>query len=264
MEGIIFDIKRFAVNDGPGIRTTIFLKGCLLNCHWCHNPESKLFTIEKTQAIRKLGSKVFEYEKTIGYKTSVDTLLKEIAKEDKFMEQSQGGVTLSGGEPLAQQKFSLSLLQRLKAKNYHTAVDTSGAIHQSIFSQILDYTDLFLYDIKTLNPYLYKKYTGKSIQATIDNFQFLMQQKATIIVRIPVIPGVNMNEEEAQRMALFLSSFNNPHFKEVHLLPFHKLGKGKYNNEYQVFFDNTPEPTTVDVENFSKPFRRSGLEVTIH
>ncbi len=150
--GIIFNIQQFSVNDGPGIRTTVFFKGCPLGCWWCHNPESKSFDIEKING------------KTLGQEYTVDELFKEIEKDRIFYEESNGGVTFSGGEPFSQPKFLKEILVRCKKNGISTAIDTSGYIDTNILKQFVKITDLFLYDLKLIDPVLHLKYT--------DSFKF--------------------------------------------------------------------------------------------
>ncbi|OYT13869.1 MAG: hypothetical protein B6I19_02890 [Bacteroidetes bacterium 4572_114] len=171
MRGIVFDIKRFAIHDGPGIRTTIFLKGCPLKCWWCHNPESqdiKTFTDVKTIV---LDGAPFEKQEEIGKLMSVEELLEIIEKESVFYDESGGGVTFSGGEPLLQHEFLLEILKALKQKNIHTTVDTCGFAKWEIFEQIIDYTDLFLYDLKHIDQKKHKLFTGA------DNKQMIQARK---------------------------------------------------------------------------------------
>ncbi len=158
--GIIFDIKKYAIHDGPGIRTTIFFKGCSMVCQWCHNPESKNFGIE--DFVVKDRVKKSTKHKMVGYEISVDDVMKIVEKDRVFYDESNGGVTFSGGEPLLQINFLLELLKRCKKSNIHTVVDTSGAASWKDFEKIRNYVDLFLYDLKLIDDDLHQKYTGVS------------------------------------------------------------------------------------------------------
>lgn len=234
--GVIFDIKRFAVHDGPGIRTTVFLKGCPLACHWCHNPESiskKPFSF--TRKIQ-LDGKIFYDEEVIGYDTTVESVLQEINKEMIVMEESGGGVTFSGGEPLMQPDFLYELLLETKKMEMHTAVDTSGYANRKIIENIIPLTDLFLYDLKIMDSHKHKYYTGVSNEVVLANFEYLALENKAIHVRIPLINGINTDEENLTETIRFLEPFSNV-VERIDLLPYHKIGKHKYkqfNMEYQL------------------------------
>jgi len=163
MEGIIFDIKRFAVHDGPGIRTTFFLKGCPLNCWWCHNPESisKGIFFDKKQNV------------AIGKKYSVQDILIEAEKDRIFFDESDGGITLSGGEPLLQYEFTLEIVKELHQAGFHVSLDTTGYTSEKRISEIAEYVDLFLFDLKHLNDSLHKKFTGVSNIQILNNLRLL-------------------------------------------------------------------------------------------
>ncbi|HPL06444.1 MAG TPA: radical SAM protein, partial [Bacteroidales bacterium] len=162
MQGLVFDIKRFAVHDGPGIRTTLFLKGCPLNCAWCHNPEG---TSPEPQTVAKsisVDGQVFQEEEKVGLNMSVEQVMQELLKEKVFMDCSEGGVTFSGGEPLMQPAFLKSLLVACKKEGMHTAVDTSGYAKLSVIQDIAPYTDLFLYDLKLMDDKAHRHFTTVS------------------------------------------------------------------------------------------------------
>jgi len=171
-EGIIFDIKRYAINDGPGIRTTVFLKGCPLNCWWCHNPEGINLNIEKLNINKKINTKINQKEK-IGYKINVKDLTNELLKDYIFYKESGGGVTFSGGEPLIQIDFLHSILLECKKNNIKTAIDTCGYSTIKKIDKIYDYVDLFLYDIKFIDEKQHLKYTGKSNEKILSNLKYL-------------------------------------------------------------------------------------------
>ncbi|NHZ87227.1 MAG: radical SAM protein, partial [Planctomycetia bacterium] len=156
--GIIFDIKKYAIHDGPGIRTTVFFKGCTMECQWCHNPESKNFGIEEF-VIKDRVKKSTKHE-IVGYEMTIDEVMEKIEKDRVFYDESNGGVTFSGGEPLVQINFLLELLKVCKKSNIYTVVDTSGEASWKDFEKILNYVDLFLYDLKIIDNELHKKYTG--------------------------------------------------------------------------------------------------------
>jgi pyruvate formate lyase activating enzyme len=227
MKGLIFDIKRFAIHDGPGIRTTIFLKGCPLRCWWCHNPESCDVKAEPDKKHIKLDGRHFEQNNTIGKQMSVADVMKVIDKEAVFYDESNGGVTLSGGEPLLQNNFALALLEACKQNGYHTAVDTCGHVKTEILADVMKVCDLFLFDIKHLNSEAHRKYTGLGNELILKNLCFLVKAGKHVIIRIPVIPGINDSDSHFRELNDFLLETGG--IDEVHLLPYHSIAAGKYN-----------------------------------
>lgn len=239
MTGTIFNIQRFSVNDGPGIRTTVFLKGCPLHCAWCHNPESispeKDLMLHEDRCIRcgdcvavceqhairsDNGGFVTDREKCIrcgrcldvcyaearvlmGKEVTADEVMAEIVKDTVFFDQSSGGVTFSGGEPLLQHQFLTSLLEACKKKAIHTAVDTSGHIPADILRDVSRSVDLFLYDVKTLDDAVHQKFAGVSNRRILENLRLLIDLGKEIIVRVPIIPEINDNLEESH-VSVFL------------------------------------------------------------
>ena len=227
MEGIIFDIKRYAVHDGPGIRTTVFFKGCPLKCWWCHNPESISPRIQNyTREITFDGIKM-QVEDTVGYRITVENLVKEILKDAAFYEESGGGVTFSGGEPFMQSSFLKETAKACKENGIHVTVDTTGQTSKKNLEDVLPYVDLFLYDLKHLNEEKHYEYTGVSNRRILENLKFLQEKKKDVVIRFPVIPGYN-NDEENIRATLDLVSGLNGTIREVHLLPYHNIADGKY------------------------------------
>ncbi len=259
--GIIFNIQRYSIHDGPGIRTTIFLKGCPLNCWWCQNPESQLTeqemvfredrcigcgacsTICPSNVIQiKNGLPVTEKEKCIlcgkciekcpalaremiGKKLTTEEVIKEIEKDLVFYEESGGGVTFSGGEPLKQSEFLESLLNGCREKKIHTAVDTCGYISWEILNKISPKVDLFLYDLKLMDIGKHKKYTGVSNESILENLKKLSSIHHNIFIRFPVIPGLNDDDQNIKETGEFLSSLK---IAQVNLLPYHYMGIDKY------------------------------------
>jgi pyruvate formate lyase activating enzyme len=226
IKGIIFDIKKFALHDGPGIRTTVFMKGCPLDCWWCHNPESQKQTIEKIKKEYTIDNKILQLEEQIGYEISVEELLKIITQDNVFYDESKGGVTFSGGEPLLQHKFLLASLQKCKELGFHTTLDTCGYAEKAIFKQIIPFVDLFLYDIKILNKDKHKEYTSASNELILTNLQLLEEKKKRAIIRIPVIPTINTDNNELAEMGELLSKMS--FIESIELLPYHQLGVEKY------------------------------------
>lgn len=229
ISGVIFDIKRFAIHDGPGIRTTIFFKGCPLRCWWCHNPESHKILPEKFNGCNFLNninhSLSSQYDE-VGREVTIPELMKEIEKDSVFYEESGGGVTFSGGEPTMQPDFLLLLLKGCKEAGFHATVDTSGLAPTKIFKKIIDYTDLFLYDLKLMNDDLHKKYTGVSNDLIYKNLKWLDKNDQKICVRIPIVPGITDSQENISETISFLINLEN--ILEINLLPYHRAGEGKY------------------------------------
>ena len=249
LTGRIFDIQKFSVTDGPGVRTTVFFKGCNLRCRWCHNPESQhmkrelLFYKEKCTACGScarhcrtpqrcaLCGSCTHYCPTnareiAGRDVEAEALVAEIMADRLFYESSGGGVTFSGGECLLQADFLLDMLQRCKEQKLHTAVDTAGAVPYEVFEKILPYTDLFLYDIKCIDEELHLAGTGVSNRLILENLRRLSRETSCeIIVRIPVVGGFNDSDEELRRMADFLRPLR---LSAVEPLAYHKMGEGKY------------------------------------
>lgn len=217
LDGIVFDIKKFAIHDGPGIRTTIFLKGCPLDCWWCHNPESKNPGIEKIET-QHSGTK------QIGQRKTGSELLEIVLKDRIFYEQSKGGVTLSGGEPLMQADFCYFLLKLFKDKALHTAIDTCGYAHIEEFQKIIPYVDLFLFDLKSLDQQLHKKYTGKGLRLVLENLDFLLEQNCDIEIRIPLIPGITDTEKNLKSIRDYLLERN---INQATALPYNNFVKDK-------------------------------------
>lgn len=260
---VFFDIKRFAVHDGPGIRTTLFLKGCPLRCWWCHNPESqspKPFTVEVE---RKVNGKSVPATRTYGERAEVKELMEVLLKDRPYYEESGGGVTFSGGEPLMQPEGLLELLKESKRLGLHTTVDTSGFAPGSVFEKILPYTDLFLYDLKHADPELHLKYTGVDNTLIRRNADFLLQQGARLIFRVPVIPGINSTASEVKGMIRFLEERKDA-LKEIHLLPYHRIADHKYLRMHMKNrLPGISEPGEEFMQSVKLIFERTGLEVHI-
>ena len=258
--GKIFDIQRFCVDDGPGIRTTVFFKGCPLNCIWCHNPESKssdfqvllnsdrckmcsrcfdicnnhivvdgVHTIdrEKCQRCMKCANEC-EYGALshIGMHVDSDYVIENAMRDLDFYKNSNGGLTLSGGEPLVQWEFALEILQKAKEKGIHTAVETCGYVKSEHLIKMLPYIDLFLYDFKESDEERHKKYTGVSQELIMKNLSIINDYGSRIILRCPIVPTYNDREEHLIAIANIANSFSN--IEKVEVMPYHILGKAKY------------------------------------
>jgi pyruvate formate lyase activating enzyme len=221
--GIIFDIKKYAIHDGPGIRTTIFLKGCSMGCQWCHNPESKNFGVENF-AVKDRIKKITKSE-TVGYEKTVSDLMKIINKDKIFYDESGGGVTFSGGEPTVQINFLLDILKACKKSNLHTVVDTCGESKWENYEKILDYVDLFLYDLKIIDNISHNKYTGVSNVRIHENLKKLIEYGKDIEIRIPLIPDVTDTDKNLGDLIHFISQLESK--PVVILLPYNPLNRDK-------------------------------------
>ena len=269
-KAIIFDIQRNSFVDGPGIRTTVFFKGCNLKCAWCHNPESQsakpqmMFYKDKCTGCGKCKS-VCPYHleqcelcgkcplycpvdarKVCGKEHTVDEVLKEVLKDKAFYDNSGGGVTFSGGECMLQIDFLAEILRKCKENGIHTAVDTAGHILFENFEKILPYTNLFLYDIKIFDSQKHKQYVGVSNELILENLKKLFERKAKLWIRIPMIPDVNDSIEEIQKIKDFLKTIGTA--EKIELLPYHAMGENKYRaigKEPQIF-------KTPDAENMKR------------
>jgi len=264
IQGLIFDIKKYAIHDGPGIRVTIFFKGCPMRCWWCHNPEGQKSTVEpilKKRIVDSESNNYLEKEEIVGRVVTVREVINEIKKDIIFMEQSHGGVTFSGGEPLLQIEFVNELLKECKKLNLHTTIDTSGCVPFDTFLKIIDKVDLFLYDIKTLDDSKHRKYTGVSNHQILSNLSALVKLKKSIIIRIPIIPTINDNEKDIIQFGEF---FTELQIRNVELVPYHKLGIEKY-NQLQIInqLKDIPNPTIEDLEKMKVTLESFGLTVKI-
>ena len=226
MQGFIFDIKRYAVNDGPGIRTTVFFKGCSLRCRWCHNPESQSVNHETMTVKRKLGDNTFDDVQQVGYTIDSGQLVEQIARDEVFFDESGGGVTFSGGEPLMQPEFLLECLRGCKQRNIQTCVDTAGAVDTPLMDEIITHTDIFLFDVKTMDRDTFAEYVGTGFDKVMRNLALVAEKSKRVIIRIPVIPGVNDDENSMAQIISVLHQY--PRIREVSLLPFHRTGFDKY------------------------------------
>jgi pyruvate formate lyase activating enzyme len=231
-KGLIFDIRRFTVHDGPGIRTTVFFKGCPLDCWWCHNPESHINSPEVSLKQILLEGKNFQQTETVGQWLSVDEVMREIKKDRIFFEESGGGVTFSGGEPLLQVDFLLQILKECRTENIHTTIDTCGYTDPESLASILPYSDLFLFDLKVIDEEDHIAYTGLSNRSILDNLNFLFSQGKKVILRIPIIPGITDTDKNISGIKHHLSTFVSetipPSSLKISLLPYHSTAKNKY------------------------------------
>lgn len=293
----ISNIQRFSLYDGPGIRTTAFLLGCPLHCKWCHNPEAIQKTphlmLDRTRctscgvcfemcpngAIRRdldgriitdwsqckqcfscVSACVFGARKCSASLYSVEQLVSELEKDAVMYSSSGGGITLSGGEPLLHAQYCLNVLKICKQKGFHTAVETSGYGAWSNLEQIASYTDLFLFDLKAITPHIHEQWTGVNNQIILDNLCKLSEIHRNIVIRVPLIPGVNDSVEEFLKIVKKTMDMG---ISNLHIMPFHQIGAGKYDMlgiPYELKELEEPEET---VQNCANLALQAGLSVSI-
>ena len=218
VRGRIFDIQRFSTHDGPGIRTIVFLKGCALRCQWCCNPESQSYEIETMMQNGK--------PKTMGRDVTVGEVLSEVLGDRPYYNRSGGGVTLSGGESLLQPDFAAALLQACKENGINTAIETTGFASVDVIERILPYLDTVLMDIKHINSEKHKEFTTQSNERILENAKLIASKAKRLIIRVPVIPTFNDTVAEIAEIAAFAAQL--PNVNEIHLLPYHSMGRDKY------------------------------------
>ncbi|WP_457551557.1 glycyl-radical enzyme activating protein [Desulfobacula sp.] len=243
----VFKIQRYSIHDGPGIRTTLFFQGCPLSCQWCHNPESQAKPLESNQEDMDKAAAV---------------LMKEIVKDLIFYDDSGGGVTFSGGEPLGQPQLLFRLLDLCRKKEIHTCLDTSGYGDVNLLLRAAQKAELILYDIKVIDDRAHQKYTGKSVAPVLDNLKQLSKQKADVRLRFPLIPGMTDSIENLDGIIVFLKE--NTIYRDIHILPFHKAGEGKYQAlNMKNFMKDIQVPSEKKVAAIKKQFESQGFTTTI-
>jgi pyruvate formate lyase activating enzyme len=295
--GTIFQIERFSIHDGPGIRSTVFLKGCPLNCWWCHNPESQRFDLELTyresrcikcwscvsacpeSAIKRSGDDLIfdrlrcngrgecvracqsQAREFVGRRTTVSEVIEEVEKDLAFYDESGGGVTFSGGEPFAQPEFLLELLKQCKAREIRTAVDTCGLTARKNMIRAAELADLFLYDLKLMDEAKHLRYTGASNRLILENLESLSALGSSVLVRVPLIPGINDDEENIGDLARFLAGLPLP--PHVSLLPYHRAGVHKYAGLGRTYaLSEIQEPSAERMAEVRNSLEMCGLGVT--
>ena len=228
MNGLVFDIKRFALHDGPGIRTTVFLKGCSLRCWWCQNPESISEFSESfhVKSISTTFNKECEENIVFGKHFSVEDLMEELIKDRVFYDESSGGITFSGGEPLVQYKFVSECSKECKISGLQTAIDTSGYVPFEAFENVYENTDIFLYDIKLIDDDKHKKFTDVSNKLILDNLKELTNLGNKVVLRIPLIPDITDTQRNLSDIASFIATLKN--VQEIDILPYNKISESKY------------------------------------
>jgi len=294
--GLVFNVMRFSLHDGPGIRTTLFLKGCPLRCWWCHNPESQspapevIYLPERCarvgdcvracphQALRLDERPVLDAlrcqrcaecaracpagaRELAGRRMTVPEALTEISKDRVFFEESGGGVTISGGEPLMQAAFVGPLLAACRANRIHTVVETCGFADWHVVERVAETVDLFLYDLKLLDRERHRQYTGVTNDLILDNLRRLTERRSKIVVRVPVIPGVNDDPANLDALATFLSPLG---LRNIDLLPYHRIGSEKYRRlglPYRM--EGVEAPSAGRMEELATRLRNEGFLVRI-
>lgn len=310
--GMVFDIKKYSINDGPGIRTTVFLSGCPLKCLWCHNPESqslkpmlmyrenrclgcgacmevcpegaitesnvsRRWTIESRETFDSMttdrskcthcqtclatcysGAREFS-----GREMTVGEVMAQVEREIPFYDESGGGVTFSGGEPLMQQGFLSALLKACRRQEIHTVVDTSGFANWQVFEQIRGDVDLFLYDLKHMDSARHREMTGAPNEPILENLRRLSAMGAKCVVRIPLIPGINDDEENLVESAKSLAGL--PHLEGVELMGYHDIAQAKYEAlEMEYKLVGLRAPGEEEMRNAADLLRSYGLKVVVH
>lgn len=295
--GLIFDIQRFSLHDGPGIRTIIFLKGCPLHCSWCANPESQLphpeiiyneeiciqcgtcIDVCPHRAVVKKNNQIVMIRSLCqhcgncsqncptkamqlkGEKMSIDQIINIVEKDKEFYKTSRGGVTISGGEPLFQANFLKKLLEECHIRGLHTVVETAGFASWSSIKAIIPYTDIFFYDLKIMNNDKHLQYTGVQNDLILNNLTKLQKETNQIVIRIPVIPGINDDDENVSLLTNFLKKIR---FKKIDLLPYHFYGEKKYKMLGRSYALNFLEkPTKNAISQYRNRLRKHGFKVEI-
>lgn len=255
MDLFVSKIQRFSTADGPGIRTTVFLCGCNLRCKWCHNPETWEL---KQQTLRFQNGK----EEISGVKMSVEEVFEAIMKDIDFYQESAGGLTVSGGEPLLQYQAVAELLCLCKQANINTLIDTAGAVPYTAFRPLIPVTNIFYYDIKAADEKRYKSFTGGSFELIKYNLLKLKSDGANVVLRLPLITGVNTDLKSAEMIAKLAAQAE---IREIHLLPYHKFGISKYDAlgiDYP--FRDKRLVSKKQIDRILKCYKNAGFEVRIN
>lgn len=297
-KGVIFDIRRYSIHDGPGIRTTVFFKGCPLRCLWCHNPEGQSQKIElvyrknrcigcgeclkscQREAISSAAQSIsVDREKCVvcdrcsracssdalsiaGKTMSVREIIGELEKDRAFYEESGGGVTFSGGEPLLQYDFLNTLLCKCKEEAIHTTLDTCGSSPYDAIDKVRDKVDLFLFDIKIMDNRKHRKYTGVSNAQILKNLEKLAETGSSIVISFPIITSINDDDENITRTAEFIASLHTA--QQVNLLPYHRAGIEKYKSLGRPYrLDKIQPPSSRKIKLVKEKMEAFGLRVGI-
>lgn len=284
--GLVFNIQRFSLQDGPGVRSTVFMKGCPLACAWCHNPESQspepeivrmrhrcmvcgLCTDKELSEPVSLDLDEADVEacptgalQAIGRRMGSAELVETLLRDRIFFDESGGGVTLSGGEPLLQARFVIETMRLLRAEGVHTALDTCGYAKWTDLQEAAGQTDLVLYDVKLMDEDRHKAATGVSNRLILDNLAALSKIHANIWIRVPIIPGINDDEANLEATAEFLAPLAG--IRQVDLLPYHPTGEAKFARVGMTYaLHGTPSPSIQQLETLAEIFHAKGLHTTI-
>ena len=239
--GRIFDVQRYSIHDGPGIRTIVFLKGCVLRCQWCCNPESQEYKIQTM--------KTPDGVKTMGRDVTVREMIELVEKDRPYYYRSGGGMTLSGGECLCQPEFARDLLRAAKERGINTAIESMACVPWKNIEMVLPYLDTYLMDIKHTNQEKHKQFTGKPNELALENARKVaLSGQTNLVIRVPVVPTFNDSVEEIKSIASFAATL--PGVKKIHLLPYHRLGQDKYDwlgREYKLPEILPPEPEHMEL-----------------
>lgn len=251
----IFNIQKFSIHDGPGIRTVIFFKGCPLRCYWCSNPESQLGVPEEMWDNQKKKNTI------VGEFKTVDEIVAEVMKDEPFYEESNGGVTLSGGEVLYQAEFAIELLKELKKRGIHTACETTGFAKTEVFKEFIKHLDLIFFDVKHYDSKRHRDGTGVPNELILANLKIALSEHPNVVVRVPVIPFYNDSLDDARG---FAKLFNDMGITSVELLPFHQFGEKKYaylNRDYSL--QDIPQLHTEDLDEYQKIISASNIDCKV-
>jgi pyruvate formate lyase activating enzyme len=295
LTGLVFDIQRYSLHDGPGIRTTVFLKGCPLRCVWCHNPES----MRPAPELRVFASRCIRCDacreacplglakpgeppdprvcvacgscaaacptrarEVIGRTTTLEALHEILAADRAFYDESGGGVTFSGGEPLRQWRFLIPALEAARSRGWHTAVDTSGYASEQAIRRVAEATDLFLFDLKLMDDERHRRFTGVGLAPILRNLRLLDERGSTVWIRIPLVPGHNDDDANLEAVGRFVAGLRRT--RRVHVLPYHRLASAKYerlglvNPTFEI-----PTPTAAGVDRAVAVLSSCGLDVHV-
>jgi len=255
-KGLVFDIQRFSIHDGPGIRTSVFFKGCPLRCAWCSNPESQ------SRLPEPMWSRRDERTITVGQWMTVDQVMAVVMRDHDYYEHSGGGMTLSGGEFMLQPRFAIALIDAAHRAGLTVAGETCGAVRPATFASIVDKMDLVLMDLKQADPATHTEMTGGQLRLVLDNAEYLARSGVDHVFRIPVIPGVNDSQADAEAFARLLDELGGTH--RVELILFHQLGRGKYADLGRPYaFSKVPSLTQEQAKTYQAHLERCGVIATL-